>query len=409
MSKPKRGATDLGGLILVDKPVGVTSFDVVRRIKNETGEGRVGHAGTLDPFASGLLLICIGPATKYITRLQDLPKTYLARIAFGQETDSGDLTGKVLRSAPLPAQLRQPAFARAQLARLVGPLMQVPPQYSAVKVGGQPAYRAARAGHEVRLKARQVEVYQAELVECEATSWLVRFTVSKGTYIRALARDLGQSLGSAAHLKSLRRERIGDFGVEQAGPEIISYAPPHCPVYSLAQLRAQTGQAKPAAVLVMGVFDGMHSGHRRLITAAIARARDLGKEAWAVTFDKDPDDIFHPGQRKLLSDYKRLEKLSQSGLDGILALPVPEVLAFSPERFVRECLEPCFEVVELEIGEGFRFGVGACGSAQTLTELGLDVCEHPLYRYEGAPVSATRIRAAYAAGDDSLASRMLYA
>jgi tRNA pseudouridine55 synthase len=218
MAKAKRGATDLCGVIAVDKPATMTSHDVVDCLRRVTGEGRIGHAGTLDPAACGLLLVCIGPATRLSEALMGGDKTYEARVVFGTATDTDDAEGAAVATAPLPALLAQEDFAHALLADFIGEQAQMPPRFSAIKKNGRKAYELARTGKEVVLEPRTVTVHALRLVRATSTYWDIEAEVSKGTYLRALARDLGEAAGSRAHLGFLRRTRIGEVSIEQAHP-----------------------------------------------------------------------------------------------------------------------------------------------------------------------------------------------
>lgn len=209
MSKAKRGATDLNGILAVDKPSGMTSHDVVDRLRRITGEGRIGHAGTLDPAATGLLLICIGPATKCSEALMAGRKTYEARIVFGAATDTDDAEGKTIATSPVPVEVGDRDFACGILAEFVGEQQQVPPQFAAIKKDGKKAYDLARAGKHVELEPRTIIIYALRLIAATPRYWDIEAEVSKGTYIRALARDLGESVGSKAHMTALRRTRLG--------------------------------------------------------------------------------------------------------------------------------------------------------------------------------------------------------
>ena len=214
----RRGATGLSGLLVVDKPSGMTSHDVVARLRRATGERRIGHAGTLDPLATGVLLVLIGSATRLERYLSGHDKSYRARIAFGAETDTLDSDGTVISEHEVPATVLDAASAREMLARFVGPQSQLPPVYSAIKRDGVPAYRLARAGAEIEMEPRDIVVHAAELmdVDSDSASWDVRFTVSKGTYIRSLARDIGRAAGSGAHLTALQRTGVGTLGIESS-------------------------------------------------------------------------------------------------------------------------------------------------------------------------------------------------
>jgi len=218
MSARRRGATGISGVLLVDKPAGPTSHDVVARLRRLTGEGRIGHAGTLDPAATGLLVMLLGPATRLEPYLSAAHKSYEALIAFGSETDTDDAQGEVVRSAPVPPETLEPAHASEALSALLGEGEQVPPAYSAIKRDGVVAHRAARAGDALEIAPRPITVYEARLlgIDAPASTWSIAFTVSKGTYIRALARDLGRVIGTAAHLSGLRRTASGTFTLAQA-------------------------------------------------------------------------------------------------------------------------------------------------------------------------------------------------
>ena len=203
-------ATD--GLLLVDKPAGVTSHDVVLAARRAFGESRIGHAGTLDPFATGLLVLLLGRATRLLPHLDGVPKEYEATIALGRETDTDDLEGATVREAALPTD---DAIIEA-VAQLTGALEQIPPAYSAKRIAGRRAYEAARAGETLTLAPASVRVFAWREVARDGASLRATIACGGGTYIRALARDLGRLTGSAAHLAALRRVRSGPFHVSDA-------------------------------------------------------------------------------------------------------------------------------------------------------------------------------------------------
>ena len=209
----KRGQSGLAFIFGVAKPCGMTSHDVVGRVRRALGERRVGHAGTLDPAASGVLVVGVGQATRLLGLLTLDDKRYVARIRFGAATDTDDAEGQITDTAPVPDEFASFDFAAEALAGLIGSQMQVPPAYSAVSIDGKRAYARARAGEDVRLEARPIVVYEAGLLAIEpaedGVEWTCAFKVSKGTYIRALARDLGTKLGVPAHLSALERISAG--------------------------------------------------------------------------------------------------------------------------------------------------------------------------------------------------------
>jgi len=200
------------GVLLVDKPEGMTSHDVVAVARGALRERRIGHAGTLDPFATGLLVLMVGRATRLLPYIDGEPKVYEATIRFGAETATDDRSGAVVREGAIP----DPDAVHAGIARLTGPIDQVPSAYSAKKVDGVRAYAAARRGAALDLPAVPVVVHGWEVREASGADWDVVVTCGAGTYVRALARDLGRLAGSAAHLVRLRRIRSGCFAAADA-------------------------------------------------------------------------------------------------------------------------------------------------------------------------------------------------
>ncbi|MEW6720660.1 MAG: tRNA pseudouridine(55) synthase TruB [Thermodesulfobacteriota bacterium] len=203
-----------GGVLVLDKPGGITSFDAVRLAGRILGERKCGHAGTLDPMATGVLPICVGNATKIAGYLADEEKEYEAAFAFGIATDTGDATGKPVETRP-GAAADETAVASA-LATLVGTFLQVPPSYSAVKVGGVRSYALARKGKEVPLAPRRVTVSAARLLSWDERGFSAAIACSKGFYVRALPRDLGERLGVPMTVSRLRRLRVGPFQIGSA-------------------------------------------------------------------------------------------------------------------------------------------------------------------------------------------------
>ncbi|HEY7416989.1 MAG TPA: tRNA pseudouridine(55) synthase TruB, partial [Ktedonobacteraceae bacterium] len=199
----------MDGIFNINKPCGMTSHDVVARIRRLLKQKRVGHAGTLDPAASGVLPICVGQATRLAEYLSESGKTYRAEITFGIVTDTYDSEGTVLHTQDVQgltlAQIEQ------GLSSFLGPQMQLPPRYSAIKLQGQPAYKRMRAGEEVVLTPRLVEIYQLQILDWQSPCLTLLVACSKGTYIRSLAYDIGEQLGCGAYLSALLRTRSGPF------------------------------------------------------------------------------------------------------------------------------------------------------------------------------------------------------
>lgn len=196
------------GLLLLDKPYGITSFDVIRTLRRQTGVKKIGHAGTLDPMATGLMLMLFGRATKKAAHLSALDKTYVAEMTLGANSSTGDLEGEL---AQVSDRRPDQAAVGSALQSFIGKNLQVPSQYSAIKVNGVRAYKLARAGKTVVMPPRQVEIHSIKLLSYEYP--VVRFeaSVSSGTYIRSLAQDIGEKLGTGAHLSNLRRISVGPY------------------------------------------------------------------------------------------------------------------------------------------------------------------------------------------------------
>lgn len=208
-----------GEILYIDKPKGWTSFDAVKRVRGallrrmKIKKLKVGHAGTLDPLATGVMIVCTGKATKLIDSLQAGIKEYIADIALGATTPSFDLETAIDATYPVDHITRQ--MVEDVLTRFIGRIEQIPPKFSACKIDGKRAYSLARAGKDVDLKPKILVIDDIELLDYSPSSIRVRVVCSKGTYIRALARDIGEALGSGAHLTDLRRTRVGDISIDR--------------------------------------------------------------------------------------------------------------------------------------------------------------------------------------------------
>jgi tRNA pseudouridine55 synthase len=213
----------IDGILNIHKPAGPTSFTVVSAVRRLTGEKKAGHAGTLDPAASGVLPVCLGKATRVAEYLMESPKTYRAEIEMGKTTDTYDSEGTVVTEKD--ASDIQRSDVETALQSFLGEIRQVPPIYSALKQNGRPSYELARAGIEVRMQSRPVRVYSIDVLDWQPPVATVDVTCGKGTYIRSLAHDLGQKLGCGAYMKSLVRRRYGVFSLDNAvTPEELGQA-----------------------------------------------------------------------------------------------------------------------------------------------------------------------------------------
>jgi tRNA pseudouridine55 synthase len=249
------------GVLLVDKPSGVTSHDVVDVVRRRLGTRKVGHAGTLDPLATGLLVIGVGRATRLLRFYGDLPKTYEGTARLGVETDTLDAEGTVVRTAPV--DVGRGDVERA-FAALVGEALQRPPAYSAVKVGGRTLHSAARRGEEVEATPRPIRVDAFELHAFESPDARFRVTCSGGTYVRVLLSDVGRALGCGAHLTRLRRTAIGPYAVEDAvapneveAPRPVEDAVGHLPLVELDAAEARA--ASHGTILAPAGVDGPYA------------------------------------------------------------------------------------------------------------------------------------------------------
>jgi tRNA pseudouridine55 synthase len=204
------------GFLLIDKPANISSHDVIRHLRRVTGIRRIGHAGTLDPLATGLLVVAVGRAARLLEYAQGLPKRYRAVVRLGQSTLSYDAETEVVAERPFahitPRQIED------ALQSFRGDILQKPPAYSAIKRDGQPLYKLARKGQDVTVEPRPVTIYELSLLETRLPELVLDVQCGSGTYIRSLAHDLGELLGCGGHLTALRRTAVGDFSVEQAVP-----------------------------------------------------------------------------------------------------------------------------------------------------------------------------------------------
>lgn len=210
----KKKRLDIDGVLLLDKPAGISSNDALIRAKRIMNAKKAGHTGTLDPFATGLLPICFGEATKFSQDLLDADKTYETVVHLGISTTTGDTEGEVLKTSE--AVLFSQDEIESALAMFRGDIFQIPPMYSALKRDGKPLYEYARAGVELEREARPVTISELTLLDWESPFLTLRVACSKGTYVRVLGEDIGNALGCGAHLKALRRIRVGSLGIEKA-------------------------------------------------------------------------------------------------------------------------------------------------------------------------------------------------
>lgn len=262
----------INGFIIIDKPAGITSHDVVSRVRRILGTKKVGHTGTLDPFATGVLPIAVNNGTKSIPFLDEGSKTYEALLRLGVSTDTLDMTGRVLSESDHSSITREQFISC--LSSFTGSISQIPPMYSAIKQGGQPLYKLARQGVEVERKARSVEIYSLEMIYFELPFASIRVTCSRGTYVRTLADDIGRQLGCGAALQELRRTASGPFRIEEA--------------VTLADLEGATGEGRAEDLCLppMTVLD--HLPEIPLTDAGVEGLRFGRAPSWEATNCESP-------------------------------------------------------------------------------------------------------------------------
>jgi len=305
---PRLPRREVHGVLLLDKPLGLSSNDALVRAKRLLRAAKAGHTGTLDPLATGLLPLCFGEATKFSQDLLDADKTYEAVVRLGVKTATGDAEGEVVAERPVSSDR---AALEAALVRFTGEIEQVPPMHSALKKDGRPLYEYARAGQTVERAARRVTIHAITLLDCalpQAPAFTMRVTCSKGTYIRTLAEDIGEALCCGAHLTALRRTAVGDLTLDGA--------------VTLEQIDAQPDEARPAM---------------------LAPVDALLQRCPSVTLDAGATARFLQGQRIARRDLPPGAEMEEGVLTRVYGDEPPRLLgvarmregALRPERLVR--------------------------------------------------------------------------
>jgi tRNA pseudouridine55 synthase len=333
---PRRGRVD--GILVVAKPVGPTSHDVVAIVRRLAGVKRVGHGGTLDPFASGVLPIFLGQATRVVEYHLGDRKAYRATVAFGATSTTDDLEGEL---TPVHAAATTREAVELVLPRFLGRITQTPPAYSAIKVGGRRAYALARAGQEVQLAAREVEIDRLELIDWDASDperplGVIDVTCSAGTYVRALARDIGAAVGSGAYLAALTRTASGPFQLEDAVP--------------LDEVRAAAEEGGPGIASLLRPVDAGLDGFATITLteaeqAAVARGQHI-LPATTLPGSSDPLRLLGPGGELVGFGFVRNGRLAPDKVLVAATAGGPPTSAAA----VPEPLPPCAGEVDLDAG-----------------------------------------------------------
>jgi tRNA pseudouridine55 synthase len=304
-ARTKRVRDLVDGVLLLDKPVGLSSNDALIKAKRFMNAKKAGHTGTLDPFATGLLPLCFGEATKFSQDLLEADKTYLTTVHLGLRTDTGDTEGAVIETRDVTSSL---AEIEAVLARFRGPIKQVPPMYSALKRDGKPLYEYAREGITLEREARDVIIHKLELIAYEAPFLKLAVTCSKGTYIRVLGEDIGAALGCGAHLNALRRTQVGALTTDR--------------MITLEELAAH---AAPRALLAP--VDALLSSFPRIILNADLARRFLHGQR--LPLGKEPSMTLPTPYEGRVRVYADDGRLLGTGLFGEYAVLAPERLIAS--------------------------------------------------------------------------------
>lgn len=432
MARRKRKGLALDGILLVDKPQDWTSHDVVNFVRGRYRLAKVGHGGTLDPMATGLLVLLLGKGTKQSDNVMNGEKVYEGTITLGATTNTQDADGQIEETRPVPALTRDDL--EKAILPFTGPIEQIPPMVSAIKKDGKPLYKLAREGKEIQRDPRPVTIHGYELTDVRLPELDVRVTCSKGTYIRTLAHDLGRSLGCGAHLSALRRTSSGDFRVseavtidqlrewdlEQMKEKLLPVPskeekPPMQPANPTPTLHeSYSTLPQGPLVLAIGAFDGVHLGHEHVIQTATRLADRHEAETAVMRFYPHPSRVLDAENAPplLCSEDQMPGLLARLDIPHQLRLPFTQELSFcEPETFLEELFTGIPMLKGIVVGPNWHFGHKGRGDVHMLQEVagerGIDVIIADGTHWEGCLISSTRIREALIKGDLASATHML--
>lgn len=403
----------MDGIINIYKEKGWTSFDVVAKLRGILKEKRIGHTGTLDPEAEGVLVVCVGRATRLVNSITGTDKVYEAGIRLGIETDTEDTTGQVL--AERPVTVDEAAF-RAAVRSFVGEIEQVPPMYSAKKVDGKKLYEYARAGKVIARAANKVTIHSITVDAVDFPDARMTVTCGKGTYIRTLCADIGRKLGCGAAMSALKRTRVGRFCVEGS----VKLA-------DLEQAAAEGRLAqyvKPAVCITepvaatFGKFDGGHTGHQLIFQKLREVAAARGLKTAVLTFSVNPQALLSGEQKNSIStSEEHISRLKNMGFDYVVEFPMTaDTARMTAETFLKEILVDGMNARALVVGTDCAFGYQKGGDAAFLkaheAEYGYEtfVLEKKQFTDEqGArrEISSTCIKEELVAGNAAMAAELL--
>lgn len=344
------------GFLNIYKEKGYTSMDVCAKLRGILGMRKIGHAGTLDPMAEGVLPVALGRATKDVDRIGDGTKTYRAGMLLGRVTDTQDITGQTLSEAePDPGVITEERIREAALS-FQGTYEQLTPMYSARKVNGKKLYEYARAGKEVERKKKTVEILSITVDRIDLPHVELTVHCTKGTYIRTLCHDIGEKLGCGACMESLLRTQVGDFRLEDAvSLSQVEELRDRGEVDSLLSIRTGTAVA-------LGKFDGNHLGHRKLFTELRQMAQEKKLRTCALILDV--------GSKLLVSPAERRRELLAQGIDYVIELPLNEKLMhMGAEEFIQKILMERLSMKAIAAGPDVSFGYRKEGNGELLSAL----------------------------------------
>ena len=369
----------MDGIINVNKEAGMTSFDVLRALKRILHEKKMGHAGTLDPMAEGVLLVCVGKATKLVDSLMSEVKIYRAELLLGVETDTEDSTGKLLLEEERHVTEEDVLSA---FQALLGKREQIPPMYSAKKVEGKRLYSMAREGIVIERKPSQIEIFSIELLSmtepepfealpCSGKHQRIAFRVkcSKGTYIRTLCTEIGEKLGTKACMSALLREEVGEFQLKES--KRLSEIEHDMKQGNLSSFLKPALYSKVPTVLTFGKFDGVHIGHQKIFSSVFRISEEEGLRSAVLSFTMEKDSFFLQGRKDMLStEDEHFTRLKNAGFHEVYLYPLTiEAARMSPEDFVRLILIEALKVKYLVVGTDCSFGYQGAGNVALLKSL----------------------------------------
>ncbi len=375
MKGPGDQDANMDCILNVYKEAGWTSFDVTKKLRSVLGERKIGHTGTLDPMAEGVLVVCAGRATRLAESIADGEKTYEAELVLGIRTDTQDLSGKVLQECP--PEVGEDAFREA-VHSMIGSYMQVPPMFSAKRQAGKRLYQLAREGKTVERQPVSVQIHDIRIDWMELPKAHITVRCGKGTYIRTLISDIGEKLGCGAVMSTLKRTRVGRFTAAESRT-----------IGQIMEL-AESGRLRDAllppiyvrnpSVVCFGKFDGGHRGHQLIFENVFRIAREEGLETALLTFSKNPEEVIFGEERQGISTAaEHIGRLRNFGFDHVFEFPMTrETMRIPAEDFLKKVLVEAMNASYIVAGTDCSFGYMAKGNAEMLMEqsdrLGYKAC-----------------------------------